>query len=231
MNKDLSVIIDEVVQKIDLSLDVLSIVGAKIFLCNTLHLTIGKIIQDSIGNQYKIIDFLLNEWIEVVPYSGAPDPFDDSVVICPKICYFSGAPASLNVEYLDKEADTRDKTPLIWLLENYEEDFFGRESSIERTSRFHLFFLDENDEVEWTTKEHHTLVLQPLENLIDAFIQVIENDRTFKTIEVFTKIPRARFGKYRDDRGNERKILDENFSGIELSASFQKFKSTKCKNC
>lgn len=232
MKEDLTVIIEEKVEAIIVVLDVVDIVGMKIFLCNTLHLTLKKLIEDSAGNLYKITDFKLNEWIEVAPYSGAPAQFDSETVVCPSICYFHGSPASVNNEYLDKDADTRDKTPLIWLLENYEEDFYGRESSLERNSRFRLFFLDETDEAEWTNKEHHTNVVQPLINLSEAFIQVMSNDRRYKTIEIFQQRPRVRFGKYRDDQGNERKILDENFSGIELSASFERFKTYKCKiNC
>lgn len=230
MKKDLALIIEEKVDAINIVLDVVNIVGTRIYLCNTLHLTLRKLIKDSSDNLYKITDFKLNDWIEVEPYSGSPAQFDSESLECPAICFFTGAPASLNNEYLDKDSDTRDKTPLVWLLENYTEDFKGRESSIERTSRFRLFFLDENNEEEWITKEHHTNVVQPLINLSEAFIDVLAEDRKFKTIEIFTQIPRVRFGKYRDDHGNERKIIDENLSGIELSASFEMFKSYKCKN-
>lgn len=226
--KDLSVIFEDQIAKIDLVLNVIDVQGARIFLCDTLHLTTKKLITDSFGNLYKITDFLLNEWIDVVAYNGAPDQFNSETVKCPEICFFSGAPASINNEYIDKETDTRDKTPLIWLLENYEEDFFGRESSVERKSKFRLFFLDETDEVEWTSKQHHTFVIQPLINLCERFIEIFENDRTFKTIDVFTKIPRVRLGVYVDNQGNDRKIIDEDFSGIELSASFEKFKTYKC---
>lgn len=228
MQKDLSVIFEEQIAKINLILTVKDIQGGRIYLCETLHLTLKKLISDSSGNLYMITDFLLNEWIDVMPYAGAPAVFVSETVKCPEICFFSGAPASINNEYLDKEADTRDKTPLIWLLENYEEDFFGRESSVERKSRFRLFLLDETDEVEWTSKQHHTNVIQPLMNLCDKLVEVFQDDRTFKTIEIFTKIPRVRFGKYVDSHGNERKIIDEDFSGIELAASFEKFKTYKC---
>lgn len=232
MKEDLTVILETVVNKIDVVLDVKDIQANKIFLCNTLHLTLKKIITDSSGNRYKITEFKLNEYIVVEPYSGAPAQFTGLTVTCPSITYLHGAPATTNNEYNDIDADSREKTPLIWLLEKYEEDFFGRESSVERNSRFRLFFLDETNETEWTSKEQHTNVIQPLMNLCDAFVEVIEKDRTFKTLEVYTKIPRVKFGVYRDNHGNERKIMDEDFSGIELSASFEKFKSYKCKtNC
>lgn len=231
MRKDLTVLIKEKVDSINVVLDVIDIQSDVIYLCNTLHLTIGKIIEDPLGSKYKIVDFLLNEWIKVVPYSGAPAQFVGVTVTCPEIHYFHGAPQTFNEEYNTKNASTREKTPVIWLLEHFEEDFFGRERSIERKSKFRVFFLDETNEEEWTAEQHHLLVIQPLMNLSDAFVNEFAKDKTFKTIELFTERPRIKFGKYVDDRGNERKIVDENFSAVELSAAFEKFKSTKCKNC
>jgi hypothetical protein len=227
--KDLTEILKEVVDKINLELNVIDIQGNKIFLCNTLHLAVEDIIEDGNSNKYQITEMTVNEFIVVIPVDGAPDPFNSSIVVCPPPVFLFGTPASTNNEYLALDADSAEKLPLIWLLENYEETFFGRESSIERRSAFRIFFLDETDEEEWLNKEHHQLVIQPMMNLCEAFIDAINADRTFKTFEQVTKIPRVRFGVYRTNQGNERKIIDENISGVELAASFEKFKTYNCK--
>ena len=225
--KDLTEIIGEVIDNINLTLNVESIVGNKIFLCETLHLTVLKIVEDSVGNQYKIIDFLNDEWIEVEPIGASPDPFDDSVVICPSITYLYGTPSSVSNEYVDLDAETRKKTPFIWLLENYDEEFFGAESSIERNSSIRCFFMDETDEVKWTNSEHHRLVIQPMQNLTDAFVSSIKSDPLFKTFSTYSQKPRVRFGVYVENKGNESKIFDEDLSGCELKGNFERYKCSK----
>lgn len=229
MERDFVDIVEDVVNDINLTLDVKSVVGPRINLCDTLFLTKLKIITDESGNQYKITDFLDNEWIEVEVIGASPFPYVGSVVICPDINYQHGTPSSTNEEYLDMDAETFEKMPLVWLLEPYDEVFFGLESSVERDSKFTIFFLDETDEAQWLNTEHHRLVIKPQSNLRSAFIKVIENAPLFKTYASYNQKPRARFGVFVQNVGPDKKIINEDLSGVELTAGIERFKcSTEC---
>ena len=225
--EDLTEIVKSIVESIDLSINVNSIVGNKLFVCETLQLTIGKIVTNQVGDEYIVTNFLNNTWLEVSPYGATTDPFDDTIVIAPDVTYFYGTPASVNNEYLQIDARTKKKTSFIWLLENYDEEFGGVESSIERNSKFRLFFLDEANEPKWTNSEHHSLVIQPMMNLINAFTDAISENPIFKNFTTVSTKPRARFGVYTVNKGNTKKIIDEDLSGSELSIDLEKF---KCKN-
>ena len=67
MDSNLVDIVRTIISRIDLNIAVKSIVGNKIYVCNTMHITLGKIVKDEFGNKYKVTDFSFNEWIEVIP--------------------------------------------------------------------------------------------------------------------------------------------------------------------
>ena len=71
MDNNLVDIIRGLIAEVNTTLNVVSIVVDKIYLNNTLHLTIDKIAKDSAGNEYKIIDFVINEWVQVEPINHA----------------------------------------------------------------------------------------------------------------------------------------------------------------
>ena len=60
MDNNLVDIIRSVVDEINTTLNVVSIDVDKIYLVNTLHLTIDKHVLDSGGNKYNVIDFVIN---------------------------------------------------------------------------------------------------------------------------------------------------------------------------
>lgn len=229
--KDFTLILGELIDAIDLTIQVESVVADKVFLCKTLFLRELRIIEDEFGNEYTVTDVLNDEWITVDPIGGAPSPFTGETVICPDITYLFGSPSSTNSEYSGIEVDSGDKTPLIWLLENYTEKLFGRMSSFEREVSPRLFFMDETDEEDWSNEEHHAFSIQPMMNLADEFLLTVKKNRKFKRLEDTGMIPRARFGRYVDNRGNEKTIIDEYFSGVELQPTLIKYKETSCINC
>lgn len=224
---DLTEIVKGIVEDIDLNISISSIVADKLFVCNTLQLTIGKIVKNQAGDEYTIIAFLNNKWLQVAPVGGSPVPYADTIVVAPDVTYFHGTPASVNNEYQQIESEAKRKTSFVWLLENYDEEFGGAESSVERNSKFRLFFLDEANEPKWTNEEHHRLVVQPQNNLIKAFTDAITANPLFKTWSTVSQKPRSRFGVYIENKGNAKKIIDEDLSGAELTINLEKF---KCKN-
>ncbi len=221
-------ILKGIISKIDINLTVKSTDGQLIELCNTLHITVGKIVKDELGNEYRVTDIVFNESIAVVPIGSAP-LFSGSTVVAPEITFLHGSPISTNEEYnkvLDK--DSLKKTPFIWLLESYEYENGSRDSSIVASYSARLFFLDLYYR-EWLNDEHNELAIKPMENLVRAFKNVIETDYSFKTLESFRSRVRPRFGVEVANKGSRDKIINEDLSGVEVNMSIELFDLSICK--
>ena len=221
-------IIQGIISQIDLNLTVKSTDGQVIELCDTLHITVGKIVKDELGNEYRVTDIVFNESITVVPIDSAP-LFSGSTVVAPEITFLHGSPISTNEEYnkvLDR--DSLKKTPFIWLLESYEYENGSRDSSIVASYSARLFFLDLYYR-EWLNDEHNELAIKPMENLVRAFKNVIETDYSFKTLESFRSRVRPRFGVEVANKGSRDKIINEDLSGVEVNMSIELFDLSICK--
>jgi len=226
--EDFTIILGEIIAKMDLTIIVNSQIGNKIFVCKTLYLNTQKTVTDSQGNKYKVSNWLNNNWIELTPIGAAPNPFNDTLINCPPPTYLHGTPSSTNDEFSQIEVRMGAKTPLIWLYENYREKKYGKGSSLEREISPRIFFLDQANSPKWTTEEHHRQAVQPMANLADLLAETIGKDRRFKSIENIEIVPRPRFGVFVDDRGNDRKILDSDLSGVEMQPTLEKYKVYGC---
>ncbi len=227
MESNLVDIVRSIINSIDLTIPVKSIVGTKVYLCTTMHITIGKIVKDVYGNEYKVINFSFNEWIEVEPYNH-DIPFNGSSVIAPSILFLHGTPSSTNNEYLVVSQRTMNKTPFIWLLVSYEYENLPLDSSLLASYSARLFFMDWADTPKWTNDNHNNLVIKPMENLSKAFINVIENDYTFKRLNGFRRSPRPRFGVELTNKGSDKTIINEDLSGIDLSLTLEIYDTSIC---
>ena len=224
-----STILKGLIDAIDLTIPVKSTNGNQVFVCKTLHLNSLREVEDTQGHVYKISDWSNNEWLQLVPEGGAPDPFNDTAIICPELTYLHGTPDATNSEFGKVKNRMQQKVPLVWLYENYRETINGRGSTFEREIIPRIFFLDSSKFDSWTTEKHHKFSIQPMTNLAEALAEVINKDRRFKTLQSYEIIPRARFGVFIDDRGNDRHILDADLSGVETQPILQKYKDYGCK--
>lgn len=222
-------IVQFIISKIDLTLPVVSTDGVRVYLCNTLHLTIGKVIEDGLGNTYKITDISVNEWIDVEPYGATVDPFAGEVVICPPITFLHGSPISADNEYLQIDQKTSEKTPFIWLLESYRYSTEAADSSIEAAFEARLFFMEWADVEDWMNSQHNNLAIKPMENLAKAFIDVVNEEYIFRNTSVFNVTVRPRFGVELTDKGSDNKIISEDLSGIELAGNLDVYDVSLCK--
>lgn len=228
MDSNLVDIVRQLIERIDLNINVNSIIGNKIFVCNTMHVTLGKIVKDEFGNEYRVIDFSFNEWIEVEPIGVSPNPFNSTVIVAPSILFLHGSPSSTNNEYALISNRTLSKTPFIWLLVSYDYDTLPADSSIVASYNARLFFMDWANVPKWKNDQHNNLVIKPMENLSKAFTDVIEADYTFKRLEAFTRRPRPRFGVEITDKGSDKTIIHENLSGIDLSLKLEMYNTALC---
>lgn len=226
-------ILQSKIDSINLNLEISSVNGDIIYVCKTtLHLTITKVVVIN-GQEYKIIDFELNKWIQVEPLGHSdPVPANAEELTAPKITFLHGDPNSTNNEYLQIEVNTLDKTPFIWLVEGYEFELPARDSIIEASFNPRLFFLDWADEPEWLNSDHNKRVIKPMTNLLKELIEVINEDFNFKTIERVNSIVRSRFGVEIKDGGEmkkpKKKIIDEDLTGVEAKFKLEIFSVDEC---
>jgi len=194
----------------------------KTYSCDTKWARIGKIVKDSLNNEYLITDIAPNEWILTNDNDPLP-PNLDGVVQLPVPYFISGTKLATNSEWTKATPNLLQKTPLIWLLEVIRLKGFGRQSAMELETDLRMFFLDETNVSQYYTADHRENVVYPMEQLAMEFINTIGRNRNFKTIEEYEMITFSRFGVERDN-GVFQNILDANLSGVELRIRLEKFK-------
>jgi len=226
MDNNLVDIIEFIVSEINTALPVVSIDGNKVYLCNTLHLTIDKIVTDSIGNQYKVTEFEINDYVIIEPF-GHAIPFAGDVLNAPPLTYLHGDPKSTNDEYLQKDQKTSKKTPFIWLVESYNYDIPNLDSAIEKSFKPRIFIMDWANTPKWQNTDHNNFVIKPMENLLKEFLLVIENDFNFKRLDSVSIDVRPRFGDKLQRPDNF--IIDEDLSGIDIGFNLQVYDISLCK--
>ena len=195
--------------------------------CETSYVTVRKIVKDDADNEYKVISFVENETITVEPI-GHTNDFSGLILFLPKPLFLHGTPKTTNQEYLDVKQNELDKTPFIWLLENYEYDTLEADSAFEAAFSGRIFFLDAFP-MEWDNNEHNDFAIKPMEALKDKFVDIIEESFDFRRLKNTKTIVRPRFGVYVDNKGNDEKILDTDFSGVEFRLKLEVYDLEACK--
>lgn len=188
--------------------------------CRTKYARPGKIVKD-FSNE----EFLVTE-VETDTYIKAGEV--DGLIYLPEPYYISGTPISTNREWTIFESDLLKKTPLIWLLHDIRYFQYGRESVYDWESELRIFFLDETDITNYYTHDHIENVVEPMAELCKLFIEAVNANRSYKTIESYEITNFTRFGE-EEQSGVVRNILDANLSGVELRITLIRYKNNcKC---
>ena len=152
----------------------------------------------------------------------------DGTIYLPQPIFIHGTKKATNREWTILNKNVTSKTPIIWLLGSLNYKQFGRESTIDIESSLRIFFLDETDVTNYYTADHVTQVVYPMEQLALEFIETINKNRNFKTIEDWEIVEFTRFG-VEQENGMFQNILDANLSGVELRITLTKYKENcKC---
>lgn len=229
MSNNLVDIIKGIVSNINLEIEVISIDVTTVYLCSTLHITVGSTVGDGLGNNYEVTELMDDAYIKVSPLGVAP-AFNGSIVIAPSLTCLHGSPSSTNDEYLDIQQVSRDKTPFIWLVESYEYEMQALDSSVIAKYDARLFFLDLANEELWINDQHNDLAIKPMENLQKAFKNVIDNDFSFRRLGNYRVRVRPRFGVEVTNKGSNDKIINEDLSGVEVNMTIELYDLSIC-NC
>ena len=224
MINELSTIIGNVVSQMDSTING-TFDAYRTLSCNTKWARVGKQVTDSDANLFTISvieenDYLIGVNPELIALDG--------VINLPQPFFIHGTKKATNREWTILSNDVTAKTPIIWLLGSLNYKQFGRESTIDIESSVRIFFLDETDVANYYTADHITQVVYPMEQLAKEFIETINRNRNFKTIEDWEIIEFTRFG-VEQENGMFQNILDANLSGVELRITLTKYKENcKC---
>ena len=194
--------------------------------CSTAWLRVGKVIYDETGNAFTIIEIEADQYIKAVNDNAIPL---DGVITIYGPLFLSGTKLATNLEFTKYSKDVINKTPLIWLVEFIRLEKYGRESALDFSTELRIFFLDETNILNFKTKDHRLNVVNPMGRLLDAFIDVVGQDRRFKKLDNYEVLTFSRFGT-ETDAGAFQNVLDANLSGLELRITLDMFRKN-CKNC
>lgn len=129
--------------------------------------------------------------------------------------YIHGKQKKVNSERggVDAQMD-KDKCPFVWLVEPYKEVKQDWVNIVDRKADLVVIFLDHANYDDWTTNEHYTDVIIPMDSLKVEFFKEVVNSRLFSDLETVTEMRQVIFGT-KDEKGSTQSILDETLSGIE----------------
>lgn len=213
-------IINEIVDSIDKSIDIIKIVDAaeqltKLYLCDFKWLQLGSIVSDGtndatvteIGVNYIIVDkgLITFTWIARKLY------------IVKNMYFMRGTPIAVNGEYKAMSNDERNKTPLSWLVKPIKETNNLNGQGFERISDIRMFFLNVTNP-SYTEKQHNEKVLSPLWQWVIAFFKAIDKNKNFGKIDSYDSRELNRFGT-ETAQGFEKNIIDSNLSAIDIKFS------------
>lgn len=221
MTKDVSQAVEDLVNQIDTYVyAIYDPIQQKSFTCDTSYARVGKYITDSVNGQLLITGIDTDVYLVSGNATG--------VLELPEPYFVPGTKISANNEWTKVSNDLTTKTPLVWLLHDVRYQRYGRESVYEWESDLRIFFLDETDIVNYLTKDHIDNVVVPMSKLAEKFVQAVNNNRSYKTLDGYEIINFTRFGTEQSN-GYFQNILDANLSGVELRIKLTKYKENcKC---
>lgn len=219
-------IVENVVANLDLTTKV-EASGNTLTTCDTLHLRKYSVVKDESNNTFRVDSVTINEQIVVTPLGSYT--WSGIVLTAPEPTFLQGEWMNANSEYLDMSNRSAKKTPLIWLVRGYNEDHFGRESSIDFEVDPIIYFLDETPESGWLQDDHDKNAINPMYQLCEKFVKTLNRKVFIDEIQTYSIKDVPEFGVKVGNKGSDRTIIDDYFSGVELRVDLRVFDN--CSKC
>lgn len=135
--------------------------------------------------------------------------------------YYHGTITQTNNE-LGRVTNVSDKTPMIYLLERFSEEFNGDTLlAHERTADVRLFFLTQANYEDWVTNDYYEQSLRATRNLLDLFLHTLSSDPKFLRQFAYKTTSNTRFGFESSEKGYVVNYFGDNLAGIECQFSFK----------
>lgn len=142
--------------------------------------------------------------------------------------YFHGTITKTNNELNDITIG-QDKFPMIYCFEIFRETYYQLKSDRrERSSSLRLFFLANAEKSDWLTEDHYEEVIIPVRNMVESFINYVDNKNGFSKLSDYETVNRVDFGTFTQDNGNLKSLFTDHLSGIELDIDLEINKDLTC---
>ena len=231
MRKETVDIIEDLLSEVELTVTVtrysssIDFEGIKAETCNTSHIQPCK--EVTIDNEeYKVLEVKHNEYF-IIEATSAPAEF---VFTVQAPSYFRGKAIDTNAE-LDMIDDKDTITPLVYFTEIYTDRFYPNDELVERTVDIRMFFLTTANYEDNLTNDHYTEAILPMRNLVYNFINVLEKSKIIgKFASYYDLTNHAKFGIFLLRKGAEKRIFDDNYSGVEFTVRLPILKDMTCES-
>ncbi len=220
-------IVEKIVNDMDLSVKVNSFTATTIDVCELLSMRVGRVITNEINEQFRVTE--INGNIVTLDPVNHSNPWSGNKAFVNKPTFLQGEWMSANSEYLDIEKNTFDKTPLIWLVRGYKEDYKGEESSIDFSVDPIIYFLEETPENGWLISDHDTNAINPMYRLTKRFIETLKQNLSIGDLKGYSIKDMPEFGVKVGKKGSSDFILDDFLSGTQLIIPMEVYDN--CINC
>jgi hypothetical protein len=228
MRKETVDIIDDLLKEVNLTFKIDECIdnGDKTYTlktCDTLHLQNCKEVQID-GRKYSIVDFKYGEYITV---KGRKKPEVTEFEVYAPV-YFHGKAWHTNAE-IAMQDDKDLITPMVYFTEIYTDRFYPNDELVEREVDIRMFFLTSANYEDWKTDDHYSEVIRPMRNLVYNFINVLEKSKIIgKFASYYDLVNHAEFAIFLLRRGAQKRIFDDNYSGVEFKVRLPILKDMTC---
>jgi hypothetical protein len=132
--------------------------------------------------------------------------------------FYSGTIVQTNQELGQDTPDVEARTPMAYLFRDIEDTFLSLDSMLERETPIRLFFLDDEDFADFSSRSNSTELLEPMRQMAYYFVdEVLKNSTQIGRIEDNYSIrDYSKFGT-EDANGYVNNIFNDQLSGVELS--------------
>lgn len=242
IRKSTHILIGEILQDIERTVEVDFIdvdITSKlhtVYTCNTLWLTISEKTITINGNDYKVktvspFPVTVNN-VTTLPYIVLEG--DQSIVVTefeiPLPTYYHGTILRV-LEELNQVPLSWDKLPFMYLRGEIKESFI--EDGSDGDSNFmksacRIYFMAETNVQDWTSNEHESLVVAPMRNLAEAFVNALRKSEKVGLFDNYQITNKVKWGIYEDRKGNVDQIFKEFMSGCELDIEIPFTRTADC---
>lgn len=193
-------------------------------LCKTYWLDTQKaIIVDSI--EFEVVSVLNDVSITV---KGDSTPASNTFnVDAPH--FYSGTIKQTNLELSQDDKDVEARTPMAYLFRDIEDTFLSLDSFLERETPIRLFFLDDENFADFSSRSNSVELLEPMRQMAYYFVEeILKKSKLLGRIDDdYSVRDYSKFGT-EDSNGYINNIFNDQLSGVELNITLPIKRDESC---
>lgn len=168
-------------------------------------------------------------WVRIKGVKETLTEYADLWITLPSVKFYHGTPIATGTE-LNQIQRAVDKTPMIWMMENFTERFNEDDLvRVERETDLRLFFLTQANHFQWMTETSYQKTIRPMRRLMEMFVNALKQDSQFDTLKLTYNVQNySKFGVYINEKGMPTNKFADNLSGVEMQFTLVRFKPDCC---